>query len=118
MLPTHPPYDIALIFLFVDLLIRASQSLISCTAPAAAARANLNVVRFFAFATQEGEALQTAPGSYDEALLVGLDTAIALAGEAGLKVILALANNWDYTGNASDTKCAPFCLIIGQGHQA
>ena len=77
----------------------------------AAVANNLNVVRFFGFATQEGEQLQTAPGKYDEALLAGFDTAIALAGERGLKVIIALANNWDYTGNSSDTKYVSMCSL-------
>lgn len=69
-----------------------------------AARSGLNTVRIFGFATQEGVNLQTAPGEYDESVLVGLDTVVAAAGERGLKIIIALANNWDYTGNSSDSK--------------
>ena len=61
-------------------------------------------MRFNAFATMEGENLQLADGKYNETLLKGLDEAIAAAGEAGLKIILTLATNWDYTGTASGTK--------------
>ena len=51
--------------------------------------------------------LQTSPGQYDNNLLVALDNVIASAGTQGLKLILALANNWNYnSGLASDTKCA------------
>ncbi|KAK9808023.1 hypothetical protein WJX73_005495 [Symbiochloris irregularis] len=71
---------------------------------AAARKANLNTVRFNAFATMEGQNLQLPSGRYNATLLVGLDQAIAEAADAGLKIILTLATNWDYTGTASDTK--------------
>ena len=83
-----------------------------------AGQANLNTVRFNAFATQAGQNLQTAPGQYDDTLLEGLDRAIAEAGSAGLRIILTLATNWDNTGNSSDTKCVcmhaarPACCCI------
>ena len=55
-----------------------------------------------------GYNLQTSSsGGYDQTLLVALDNVIASAASRGLKLILALANNWNYNSNvASDTKCA------------
>jgi len=60
-----------------------------------AAAAKLNVVRAFAFGTTEGFGLQTKPGEYNEAAFKALDTVIDEAGKRGLRLILAIANNWD-----------------------
>jgi mannan endo-1,4-beta-mannosidase len=54
----------------------------------------LNVVRAFAFGTTEGFGLQTKPGEYNEAAFKALDTVIDEAGKRGLRLILAIANNW------------------------
>ena len=65
----------------------------------------MNTVRVFGFATQEGVDFQMLDGLHNQTVLHGLDLAVALAGQRGLKLIIALANNWDYTGSNIDTKC-------------
>ena len=60
-----------------------------------AAANGLNVVRSFAFGTTEGFGLQTKPGEYNEKAFKALDFMIDEAGKRGLKLILAIANNWD-----------------------
>lgn len=60
-----------------------------------AAANGLNVVRSFAFGTTEGFGLQTKPGEYNEKAFKALDFVIDEAGKRGLKLILAVANNWD-----------------------
>ena len=44
-------------------------------------------------------AMQMQPGVYNETAFLGLDTAIYEASRAGLRVIIVLANNWDYCGD-------------------
>ncbi|KAK9815119.1 hypothetical protein WJX73_008049 [Symbiochloris irregularis] len=66
---------------------------------------NLQVVRMFGFSVQQGINDQYSPGVYNESLLVAFDNVIADAGKRNLKLIVALANNWDYNGNMSDCKC-------------
>jgi hypothetical protein len=39
----------------------------------------------------------------------GLDIVIAEAGKAGIKLIIALTNNWSYNTLQTDWKCAPSC---------
>lgn len=39
------------------------------------------------------------PGVYNETAFLGLDTVIYEASRAGLRVIIVLANNWDYCGD-------------------
>ena len=73
---------------------------------ACAARQNFNVVRVFGFPVQKGFNLQTGPGVYNEWAFEGLDRVIAEAGNAGLKLIIALTNNWNYNTLQTDWKCA------------
>lgn len=57
------------------------------------------VIRTWAFNDGDGwNALQTAPGVYDEAVFEGLDYVIWRAHGLGLRVILSLVNNWDDYG--------------------
>ena len=79
-----------------------------------AARQSFNVVRIFGFPVQRGFNLQTSPGVYNEAAFVALDRVISEAGRAGLKLIIALTNNWNYNNVQTDWKCAhaglPLCF--------
>ena len=50
--------------------------------------------------------MQLSDGTYNESLLVAMDNFVAEASTRGLRLILALANNWNYNSNMSDTKCA------------
>ena len=43
--------------------------------------------------------MQVQPGVYNETAFLGLDTVIYEASRAGLRVIIVLANNWDYCGD-------------------
>ena len=73
---------------------------------------DLTVVRMFGFSVQQGINNQFAPGTatkapvYNESMLVAFDNVIAEADQHNLKLIIALANNWDYNGNMSDCKYA------------
>ena len=79
-----------------------------CVSPrVCAARQNFNVVRVFGFPVQKGFNLQTGPGVYNEWAFEGLDRVIAEAGNAGLRLIIALTNNWNYNTLQTDWKCAP-----------
>jgi mannan endo-1,4-beta-mannosidase len=69
-----------------------------------AARQNFNVVRIFGFPVQKGFNLQTSAGVYNEQAFKGLDTVISEAGKAGLKLIIALTNNWNYNTLQTDWK--------------
>ena len=71
-----------------------------------AAAANLTVVRMFAFPVLEGFNLQTSAGKYNEKAAKGLDYVIAAAARRGLKLVIALANNWKYNNFNTDAKCA------------
>jgi len=65
-----------------------------------AAAMGLAVVRTWAFndgATQ-WNALQTAPGVYDETVFQGLDYVLKKADQQGIRLILPLVNNWDDYG--------------------
>jgi len=68
-----------------------------------AVRMSLPVVRTWAFnegaTTNDSAIIRTAPGSYNEKALVGLDTAVAEAKKRGIRLILVLTNYWaDYGG--------------------
>ena len=65
-----------------------------------AAAMGLNFVRTWAFNDGSGwNALQTAPGVFNQNALRGLDYVIAKAGSLGLRVILPFVNYWgDYGG--------------------
>ena len=45
-------------------------------------------------------ALQVAPGVYNEAMFAALDRVVFEAGKRGLRLLLALSNNWDAYGGA------------------
>jgi len=72
-----------------------------------AARQNLNVVRIFGFPVQKGFNLQTSAGVYNEYAFTGLDKVISEASKAGLKLIVALTNNWSYNNLQTDWKYEP-----------
>lgn len=67
-----------------------------------AAAMSLGVVRAWAFADGSGQSyrpLQPEPYVYDDAAFDSLDYAVAKAGALGLRLVLALTNNWpDYGG--------------------
>ena len=65
---------------------------------------NFTVVRMFGFSVEEGVNLQTAPGVYNESLFRAFDYVVARAGQLGLRLIPALANNWHYNSNSTDNK--------------
>ena len=57
--------------------------------------AGLTVIRTWAFCDgAEWNALQPAPGEWDERVFAALDWLLAEAGTRGLRVILALTNYW------------------------
>ena len=68
----------------------------------------LTVVRAWAFADGSGSsyrALQPSPYGYDDAAFDSLDYAIYKAGRLGIRLVLALVNNWpDYGGMAQYVK--------------
>lgn len=72
-----------------------------------AARQNLTVVRMFGFPVQEGFNLQLDPGVYNETAFRGLDIVISEAAKAGLRLVVALTNNWAYNDQETEWKCAP-----------
>ncbi len=65
-----------------------------------AALMGLNAIRTWGFNDGSGwNALQTAPGLYDEQVFQGLDYVLDRCDQLGLRVILPLVNNWtDYGG--------------------
>lgn len=65
----------------------------------------LNLLRTWAFAERPANAsggvvLQSAPGVFEEPTFVALDRVVAAADARGLRLLLALANNWDAYGGA------------------
>ncbi len=69
-----------------------------------AAAMSLSVVRAWAFADGQNvdRPLQPQPFTYDNAAFDSLDYAIYKAGQLGLRLVLALTNNWpDYGGHAA-----------------
>ena len=79
---------------------RSTECILCCLA----VRQNFNVVRIFGFPVQMGFNLQTAPGRYNEYAFTGLDRVISEAGKAGLKLVIALTNNWNYNSEQTDWK--------------
>ncbi|HID24699.1 MAG TPA: hypothetical protein EYP14_20190, partial [Planctomycetaceae bacterium] len=64
-----------------------------------AANMGLNVLRTWAFNDGNGwNALQTAPGAYDETVFEGLDYVIHKAGDSGIRVLLPFVNYWEEYG--------------------
>eukprot|EP00884_Botryococcus_braunii_P017464 jgi/Botrbrau1/4400/Bobra.105_2s0043.1 len=63
---------------------------------------NLNVVRMFGFGTAPRFALQSAPGQYNEQVFRAFDYVLDQAAKHGLRVIVALANNWDAADHRSE----------------
>lgn len=67
-----------------------------------------NVVRMLGFSVQVGSKQQltagttTTPPTYDGRMLEAFDKVIAEADRHDIKLIIALADNWDYTGDMSD----------------
>ena len=61
---------------------------------------DLRIVRTWAFndGADEWNALQTAPGVYDEDVFKGLDYVLAKADDLGIRLILPFVNNWDDYG--------------------
>ena len=60
----------------------------------------------FGFPVLEGFNLQVAAGQYNEVAFRGLDYVIAEAGKAGVKLIIAFMNNWNYNPLQTDWKYA------------
>ncbi|KAE8819500.1 Mannan endo-1,4-beta-mannosidase 1 [Hordeum vulgare] len=63
-----------------------------------AAARGLSVARTWAFSDGGSNALQSAPGSYNENIFKGLDFVLSEARKNGIKVILSLVNNYDTFG--------------------
>lgn len=65
-----------------------------------AAEMGLTVVRTWAFndGASQWNALQTAPGVYDENIFRGLDYVLYKADQLGIRLILPFVNNWDDYG--------------------
>ncbi|KAG2714042.1 hypothetical protein I3760_03G007600 [Carya illinoinensis] len=73
----------------------------------AASASGLNVCRTWAFSDGGYQALQTSPGVYDEHVFQALDFVISEAGKYGVRLILALSNNYqDFGGRAQYVKWA------------
>jgi mannan endo-1,4-beta-mannosidase len=59
----------------------------------------IRVIRCWAFSNGESWSMQPSVGEYNESALRGLDSALKLAGDYGIKLVLTLVNNWDdYNG--------------------
>jgi mannan endo-1,4-beta-mannosidase len=66
-----------------------------------ALRAGFTVLRTWAFNDGDGwNALQTAPGVYDERVFAGLDWLLQQCQARGLQLMLVLVNNWEDYGGA------------------
>ena len=48
--------------------------------------------------TRVGPPLQTRPGEFDEGVLDGLDLVLSEMGKRGLKAVVFLSNNWEWSG--------------------
>lgn len=83
----------------------------------AGADANMTVARVFAFPVKEKMNLQTAPGVFNDKMLVALDRLIASAGAAGVRLSLVLFNNWNYNGVgqvSAESKCGVAKMATGK----
>lgn len=99
------------------IMIRASRfahARLTAMSHCCAARQNFNVVRIFGFPVQKGFNLQTSAGVYNEYAFTGLDKVISEASKAGLKLIIALTNNWSYNNLQTDWKCEPHSPLLSQ----
>jgi mannan endo-1,4-beta-mannosidase len=66
-----------------------------------AVRLGYSVLRTWAFNDGGGcNALQTAPGVYDERVFAALDWLLQQCAARGLKLVLVLVNHWDDFGGA------------------
>ena len=68
----------------------------------AAKAQNLNTIRAFAFGTQEGFALQPRIGEYNEDAFKALDFILDEASKRDLRLVLAIANQWDSANTAPE----------------
>ena len=68
----------------------------------AAKAQNLNTIRAFAFGTQEGFALQPKIGEYNEEAFKALDFILDEASKRDLRLVLAIANQWDSANTAPE----------------
>lgn len=62
-----------------------------------------------------GSALLTKPGEYNEETFVGLDIAIHEASQRGIRVTLALLNNWGDYDSKSAVRSLPLCKYRQRG---
>lgn len=62
------------------------------------------MVRIFGFPVQKGFNLQTKAGVYNEVAFKGMDIVLSEASKAGIKLIIALTNNWNYNTLQTDWK--------------
>ncbi|CAL5228479.1 g11621 [Coccomyxa viridis] len=79
----------------------------------AAVANNLTTVRMFGFGTMGGFALQSSIGSYNEQAFQAFDKVLDLAAKRQLRLVIALANNWDQDSNADNKK-----FYVGGGSNA
>ncbi|CAG9465554.1 unnamed protein product [Pedinophyceae sp. YPF-701] len=79
----------------------------------AAVDAGFNTLRFFAHGSDPDMVLQTGPGEYNEEAFRGLDRAIAMAGERGLKLILSISNQWKAADFASKKQLVSYAAELG-----
>ncbi|KAK9792495.1 hypothetical protein WJX73_008718 [Symbiochloris irregularis] len=68
----------------------------------AAVKTGFNAVRIFGFGTESGFALQTSIGQYNPAAWDAFDYVIAAAKQRKLRLIVALADNWDTASNTDN----------------
>ncbi|MCJ1422622.1 hypothetical protein MMC29_000502 [Sticta canariensis] len=97
-LTTLKPHLIGTVF--ASLPTSNADNIIVCCAVAN----NLTVIRMFAFPTVDGFNLETEPGVFNESMFQAFDYVVAKAGQLGLKLLPALANNWEYNSNMTQTK--------------
>lgn len=65
-----------------------------------AAASGLNVVRAWAHTVSPPYALEVAPGQYNEPIFRGFDYMLDEARKRGIRMLLALTDNWQLTGGA------------------
>lgn len=89
-----------------------------------AALSGFNVVRTWGHTTLPDQPLMVSPGKYSEEAFVGLDTVIAEASRAGLRVTISFIDNWKYHGGIDEmidwSQSAPdrdptYAIIIKDG---
>ena len=85
-----------------------------------AAALGLRTVRAWAFAdgAEQEKPMQPEPGVFDDAAFDSLDHAVFRAGQLGLRLVLALTNNWtDYGGMAQYVRWARPGLTVEQAQE-